>query len=108
MNTGQAEIEKIRVFYCCLSDPEFIKLFSCSTQLSMKFKSLIDIDIAKMNGICRFKSTNPVIYHAYKCYNAKNCWHFNINEQDKFLVWCMTVCLPLSLHTLMHFCGVLS
>ena len=30
--------------------------FSCSTQLSMKFKLLINIQIAHINGIFRFKS----------------------------------------------------
>ena len=33
-----------------------IKLFSSSTQLSMKFKPLINVAIAKINGISRFKS----------------------------------------------------
>ena len=59
--------------------PEVIKLFSCSTQLSMEFKMLINIDIAKIYGIFRFNSLKPAIYPANKC-----CWHFNINEQDKF------------------------
>ena len=30
---------------------EVIKLFSCSTLLSMKFKMLINIEIAKIDGI---------------------------------------------------------
>ena len=46
--------------------PEVIKLFSCSTQLSMKFYILINIKIAKVNGIFRFKSPKPVIYPAHK------------------------------------------
>ena len=32
--------------------------FSCSTQLSMKFKMLIDIERAKINGIFRFELLN--------------------------------------------------
>ena len=32
------------------SGSEVIKLFSCSTQLSMKFKLLIDTKITKING----------------------------------------------------------
>ena len=39
-----------------LPGPEVIKLFSRSTQLSMKFKMLINIEIAKIYGISRFKS----------------------------------------------------
>ena len=46
---------------------EVIKLFSCSTQLSMKFKMLINIEIAKIYGIFRLKSPKPVIYPANKC-----------------------------------------
>ena len=31
-----------------------------------------------------FKSLRCCIYHAIKCLNANNCWHFNIYEQDKW------------------------
>ena len=34
---------------------EVIKLFSCSTQLSMKFQLLINFKIAYINGIFRLK-----------------------------------------------------
>ena len=34
---------------CVRSGPEVIKLFSCSTQLSIKFKLLINYIIAKIN-----------------------------------------------------------
>ena len=47
--------------------PRVIKLFSCSTQLSMKFKMLINIKIAKNNGNFRFRSQKPAIYPANKC-----------------------------------------
>ena len=43
------------------SGPKVIKLFSCSTQLSMKFKMLINIEIAKINGNFRFRSQKPAI-----------------------------------------------
>ena len=42
--------------------PEVIKHFSCSTQLSMEFKLLINIEITRINGIFRFQSSKPVIY----------------------------------------------
>ena len=48
-------------------EAEVIKLFSCSTQLSMKFKMLINIEITKIDGIFRFNSLEPAIYPAYKC-----------------------------------------
>ena len=44
-----------------------MKLFSCSTQLNMKFKMLINIEIAKIDGIFRFNSLEPAIYPANKC-----------------------------------------
>ena len=46
--------------------PENIKLFSCSTQLSMQFK-LINIKIAKIIGIVRVKSSKSIICPAYQC-----------------------------------------
>ena len=48
---------------------EVIKLFSCSTVLSI-FKLLINIVMAKINGNFRFKSPKPVIYPANKCNKA--------------------------------------
>ena len=46
--------------------PKVIKLFPCSTQLSMKFKLLINIEVAKIEGIFRCESLKPVIYPANK------------------------------------------
>ena len=40
---------------------EVIKLISCSTQLSMKFEILINIEIAKIDGMFRFYSLKPAI-----------------------------------------------
>ena len=44
-----------------------IKLFSCSSQLSLKFKLLTNMKRAKINEILRFKSTKSIIYPANKC-----------------------------------------
>ena len=41
-------------FPTVLSDSEVIKLVSCSTQLNMKFKRLINTEKAKINGNFRF------------------------------------------------------
>ena len=46
---------------------EVIKLFSCTTQLSMTFKMLIYTVIAKIKGNFRFESQKLVIYPANKC-----------------------------------------
>ena len=47
--------------------PRLKKTFSCSTQMSVKFKTLINIEIAKIYGIFRFYSLTPAIYPANKC-----------------------------------------
>ena len=47
--------------------PEVIKLFSCSTQLRLKFILLINVKIVKIRGILWFKTPKLVIYPAYKC-----------------------------------------
>ena len=68
---GPGEIDGLQdasVQNCKLcTGPEVIKLFSCSTQLSMKFKLLINIEIAKINGFFSVISSKPVIYPANKC-----------------------------------------
>ena len=47
--------------------PEVIKLFPHSAHLSMKFKLLIKIKIARINAILRLKSSKLVIYPVDKC-----------------------------------------
>ena len=46
---------------------EVIKNISCSTHLSTKFKMLINIERAKLDGIFRFNSLMAAIYPANKC-----------------------------------------
>ena len=46
------------------SGPAVVKLFLCSTQLSIKFNMRINVKM-------------PTIY-------ANNCWHFNIYQHDKY------------------------
>ena len=48
--------------------PEVIKLFLCSTQLSLKFQLLSNVKIVRIDGIFMFKSIlKPIIYPANKC-----------------------------------------
>ena len=61
-----------------------LNFFPYSTQLSTKFQLLIKTKILANEEASRFKSLRSCIYHAEKCLNANNCWHFNIYEQDKF------------------------
>ena len=49
------------------SGPEVTKLFSWSTQLSLKFRMLIITEIAEIKLNFRFRSQCHVIYPAHKC-----------------------------------------
>ena len=49
------------------SGPEVIKLFQCSTQLSMKFQLLIKTKMATNKELYYFKFLRCCIYHANKC-----------------------------------------
>ena len=84
--TNLYSLETLNCFNNHIKVSEVIKLFSCSTQLSMKFKLLINFEIAKINEIFKLKSQKLVIYHANKCQNVNNinCSHCNIYQQDKF------------------------
>ena len=66
--------------------PEVIKHFSCSTQLCMEFQMLTKTQMLKNIFFSYFQTLRHCIYHANKCLNANNCWHFNIYEQDQFHV----------------------
>ena len=46
---------------CSSTRPQGYKTFSMPTQPSMKFKTLIDTEVAKINGNSRFKLPRPVI-----------------------------------------------
>ena len=64
--------------------PEVIKLFSCSTQLCMKFFLLINVKMPTIVGILTFIS---MINTASKRFEARNffiCRYFSFYEQLKF------------------------
>ena len=61
-----------------------IIIVSCSNQLSKEIQVLIKTKIPTNKEASCYKSLRCCAYHANKCYNANNCWHFNIYEQDKF------------------------
>ena len=63
--------------------PDFIKMNSCSTQLSMKLKLLIKLNMLKIKNMLAFKLSQLLYlscYYAIKCYNAYKCLHYNIDE----------------------------
>ena len=53
--------------------PEVIKLFICSTQLSMKFQLLI-----------KTKMLKNIVVFCFQTLKCCICWHFNIYEHDKY------------------------
>ena len=66
--------------------PEVIKLFSCSTQLSMKFLLLINLKLLTIANSFLLNIAEHEIFSANKYENANYCWHFHIYLQRKFLL----------------------
>ena len=60
------------------SGPKVIKLFSCSTQLSMKFFMLINLKLLTMPNSFLLNIAEHENVSANKYENANNCWHFHI------------------------------
>ena len=69
----------IKVF--CL---EVIKLFSCSTQLSMKFILIINVKMPIIVGILTFISMINTTSEGLKARNFLNCRYFSFYGQLKF------------------------
>ena len=64
--------------------PEVIKLFSCSTQLSMKFFLLINVKMPTIVGILTFMSRKNSILHLSEPDKSWISWYFYTYEQLKF------------------------
>ena len=60
------------------SSSKVIKLFSCSTQLSMKFVLLINLKILAFVNSFLLNITEHENFSANKYQNANYCWHFHI------------------------------
>ena len=86
-NKCAATVVHFRVMLLCSKlwpGPQVIKLFSCSTQLSMKFFLLINVKMPTIVGILRFmsrKSSIPSLSKAAKCWIS---WYFHTYEHLKF------------------------
>ena len=65
------------------SGPEVIKLFSCSTQLSMKFV-LINLKLLIIANSFLLNIAEHENFSANKYENVNYCWHFHIYKQRKF------------------------
>ena len=60
------------------SGPEVIKLFSCSTQLSMKFVLLINLKLLTIAYYSLLNIVEHEHFSAHEYENANYCWHFHI------------------------------
>ena len=58
--------------------PKVIKLFSCSTHLSMKFGMLINLKLLTIANSFYLYIAEHEIFSANKYENANNSWHFHI------------------------------
>ena len=61
-----------------LNRPEVIKLYSCSTQLSMKFILLINVKMPTIVGISTFLSRINDWLSWFNCVNSINSGYFDI------------------------------
>ena len=64
--------------------PEVIKLFSCSTQLSLKFILLINVKMPTTVGILTFMSRINYQFLSFEPEFSTNFDYFNIYELLKF------------------------
>ena len=61
------------------SGPEVIKLFACSTQLSMKFVLLINLKFLIITNSSLLNVAEQEHFSANEYENANYCWHFHIH-----------------------------
>ena len=64
--------------YFTTSGPAVIKLFSCSTQLSMKFVLLINLKLLTVANSFLLNIAEYENFSANKYENANNSWYFHI------------------------------
>ena len=60
------------------SGPKVIQLFSCSTQLSMKFVLLINLKLQTIANSFLLNIAEDENFSANKYENANYCWHYLI------------------------------
>ena len=69
---------------CQSSGPEVIKLFSCSTQLRLKFILLINVKMPTIVGILTFMSRINYQFFSFESEFSINFDYFNIYGHLKF------------------------
>ena len=73
----------VELFYG-ITRPEVIKLFPCSTQLSMKFILLLNVKMPTIVGILTFISMINTTSERLKATNLFICQYISFYEQLKF------------------------
>ena len=90
--------------------PEVIKLFSCSTQQSIKFNVLINVKMPTIVGILTFISIINTTSERLKARNFIICQHFSFYKQLKFqaqLNWAWKKFYNLGAQTYLSLCWVM-
>ena len=79
-NIPSAHVPKDRFYLRGLDTPgpEVIKLFSCSTQMSMKFVVLTNLKLLSVANSFLLHINEHENFSANKYENANYCWHFHI------------------------------
>ena len=72
------------IHHTCWPGPKVIKLFSCSTQRSMKFFLLINVQMPTIVGILTFMSGENSILGLYEPNISQISWYFYTYEHLKF------------------------
>ena len=72
------KLTAVASFLVRILGPEVIKLFSCSTQLSMKFILLINLKLLTIANSFLLNLSEHEIFSANKYEIANFCWHFDI------------------------------
>ena len=67
-----------RVFVMWIQAPEVIKHFLCSSQLSMKFVLLVNLNLLTVANSFLLNIAEHENFSANKYDNANSCWHFHI------------------------------
>ena len=73
-------LSAVLLFRMChiTSGPEVIELFSCSTQLNMKYALLINLKLLTSANSFLLNTAEHENFSANKYENANHCWHFHI------------------------------
>ena len=84
MSFSNIQLKDARQHFLDIPGPEVIKLFSCSTQLSLKFILLINVKMPTIVGILTFISRINYQFLRFEPEFSTKFDYFSIYEQLKF------------------------